>query len=60
MFYHLLYPLNETIGAFNVFRYITLRASMATLTALLVSLVLGPRLIRKLEQFEIGQEIREE
>ncbi len=60
MFYHLLFPLSESIHAFNVFRYITFRASMATLTALLVSLVLGPKLIRKLQQFEVGQEIREE
>jgi phospho-N-acetylmuramoyl-pentapeptide-transferase len=60
MFYHLLVPLTEYLHAFNVFRYITFRASMATLTALLVSLVLGPRLIRRLQQFEVGQEIREE
>ena len=37
MFYHLLYPLRDTIGAFNVFQYITFRTAMATLTALLVS-----------------------
>jgi len=60
MFYHLLYPLRESIGAFNVFQYITFRTAMATLTALLVSLLLGPRMIRRLQQFQIGQEIREE
>ncbi|MDH3628391.1 MAG: phospho-N-acetylmuramoyl-pentapeptide-transferase [Acidobacteriota bacterium] len=60
MFYHLLYPLHTWFGAFNVFRYITFRTAMATLTALLVSLILGPTLIRKLRQFQIGQEIREE
>ena len=60
MFYHLLYPLHSTIGAFNVFRYITFRTAMAALTALLVSLLLGPALIRGLRQFQIGQEIREE
>jgi phospho-N-acetylmuramoyl-pentapeptide-transferase len=60
MFYYLLYPLHTEIGAFNVFRYITFRAAMATLTALLVSLLLGPWLIRRLGQFQIGQEIREE
>ena len=60
MFYHLLYPLHETFSAFNVFRYITFRTAMATLTALLVSLLLGPWLIRKLRSFQIGQEIREE
>ncbi|ANM30292.1 phospho-N-acetylmuramoyl-pentapeptide-transferase [Acidobacteria bacterium Mor1] len=60
MFYELLYPLHEQIGAFNVFRYITFRTAMATLTALLVALMLGPTLIRQLRQFQIGQEIREE
>jgi len=60
MFYHLLYPLHTEFGAFNVFRYITFRTAMATLTALLVSLLLGPSLIRWLRQFQIGQEIREE
>ena len=60
MFYHLLYPLHEEFGAFNVFQYITFRTAMATLTALLVSLLLGPGLIRRLRQFQIGQQIREE
>jgi phospho-N-acetylmuramoyl-pentapeptide-transferase len=60
MFYHLLYPLREYFGAFNVFQYITFRTAMSTLTALLVSLLLGPRMIRRLRQFQIGQEIREE
>jgi phospho-N-acetylmuramoyl-pentapeptide-transferase len=60
MFFHLLYPLRDTIGAFNVFQYITFRTAMATLTALLVSLLLGPRMISRLQQFQIGQEIREE
>lgn len=60
MFYHLLYPLHEQLGAFNVFRYITFRSAMAILTALTVSLALGPGLIRNLRKFQIGQEIREE
>ena len=60
MFYHLLYPLHSYFGAFNVFRYITFRTAMATVTALLVSLLLGPVLIRRLREFQIGQEIREE
>jgi phospho-N-acetylmuramoyl-pentapeptide-transferase len=60
MFYHLLYPLQEHFGAFNVFRYITFRTAMATVTALIVSLLLGPGLIRRLQEFQIGQEIREE
>ena len=60
MFYYLLYPLHTHIGAFNVFRYISFRTAMATLTALVLSLLLGPRLIHRLRQFQIGQEIRVE
>jgi phospho-N-acetylmuramoyl-pentapeptide-transferase len=60
MFYLLLYPLHTDYGVFNVFRYITFRTAMATMTALLVSLWLGPALIRGLRQIQIGQEIREE
>jgi len=44
--------------AFNVFRYITFRTAMAVLTALLVSLVVGPWLIRKLREHQIGETIR--
>jgi len=57
---YLLWGIQDRIGAFNVFRYITFRTAMATLTALLVALLLGPWLIRRLRQFQIGQEIREE
>jgi phospho-N-acetylmuramoyl-pentapeptide-transferase len=60
MFYHLLYPLHAKLGAFNVFRYITFRTAMAMLTAMVVSFFLGPSLIRRLQHFQIGQEIREE
>jgi phospho-N-acetylmuramoyl-pentapeptide-transferase len=44
--------------AFNVFRYITFRTAMALLTALLISLVLGPWVIRKLRELQIGETIR--
>jgi phospho-N-acetylmuramoyl-pentapeptide-transferase len=44
--------------AFNVFRYITFRTAMALLTALLISLVLGPWVIRKLRERQIGEVIR--
>jgi phospho-N-acetylmuramoyl-pentapeptide-transferase len=43
-----------------VFGYITFRSAMSTLTGLLVALLLGPGLISKLRQFQIGQEIRAE
>jgi len=42
MFYHLLYPLHETAGAFNVFRYATFRSALAAVTALILSLALAP------------------
>jgi phospho-N-acetylmuramoyl-pentapeptide-transferase len=60
MFYHLLYPLYEHISAFRLFRYITLRTAYASVTALALSLLLGPALIRGLRRFQIGQTIREE
>jgi phospho-N-acetylmuramoyl-pentapeptide-transferase len=44
--------------AFNVFRYITFRTAMALLTALLICLVLGPWMIRKLREWQIGETIR--
>jgi phospho-N-acetylmuramoyl-pentapeptide-transferase len=59
MLYHLLYPLAETIGAFNVFRYITFRSAAATLTALFLSFLLGPPLIRALGRLRVDQPIRE-
>ncbi|GIX48725.1 MAG: hypothetical protein KatS3mg131_2936 [Candidatus Tectimicrobiota bacterium] len=58
MLYHLLFPLHQTFSAFNVFRYITFRTAYAALTALLVSLLLGPYVIRWLQKWQIGQIIR--
>ncbi|HXV78219.1 MAG TPA: phospho-N-acetylmuramoyl-pentapeptide-transferase [Candidatus Polarisedimenticolaceae bacterium] len=60
MFFHLLYSLHDEFGAFNVFRYITFRTAMAAMTALVVSLLLGPSLIARLRHSQIGQAIREE
>src|SRR6185436_7618445 len=45
---------------FRVFQYSTFRTAMASLTALLLSLVLGPWLIRRLREFQIQQHIRVE
>jgi phospho-N-acetylmuramoyl-pentapeptide-transferase len=50
--------LAKDIRAFNVFQYITLRAVLATLTALAISLLLGPAVIRKLTAYKIGQSVR--
>jgi phospho-N-acetylmuramoyl-pentapeptide-transferase len=60
MLYHLLYPLHTTFSVFNVTRYITFRTAAASLTALALSLLMGPWLIRTLREFQIGQVIRHE
>jgi len=58
MLYHLLYPLHTEYGAFYVFRYITFRTIYATITALLISFILGPWLIERLQVLKFGQAIR--
>ena len=60
MLFELLPPLEPYFGPLNVVRYITFRTAAASLTALLISLVFGPWLIRKLRDFQIGQVIRQE
>ncbi len=58
MFYNLLFPLHEKIHAFNVFRYITFRFASAMFTALLISFIFGPSIIRKLKELKVGQQVR--
>jgi phospho-N-acetylmuramoyl-pentapeptide-transferase len=62
MLYYLLPPLATLpyLGFLNVTRYITFRTAAASLTALAISLILGPWLIRQLRDFQIGQVIRQE
>ncbi len=61
MLYYLLYEqLYPAISPFRVFGYITFRTAFASLTAMAISLLVGPWLIRRLREFEIGQIIREE
>ena len=70
MLYHFLYQLIfKTYGTatdswfykgLNVFQYVTFRTAWATITALLISLLLGGKVIEKLRALNIGQEIREE
>lgn len=52
--------LAQDIRAFGVFNYLTLRAVLACATALLVGLVAGPMVIRKLTQYKIGQSVRDD
>ncbi len=58
MFYNLLFPLHDKIHAFNVFRYITFRFAGAMFTALLISFIFGPAIIRKLKELKVGQQVR--
>jgi len=52
--------LSQDYRAFGVFNYITLRAVMACLTALAISLIAGPFVIRKLTAYKIGQSVRDD
>lgn len=59
MIYHILYPLSDQLGLFNVFRYITFRSIYAMLTALILSIIIGPTFIRWLKKIKVGQYIKE-
>ena len=52
--------LAKDVRLFNVFQYITLRSVLACLTALAISLILGPTVIRKLTAYKIGQAVRDD
>ena len=52
--------LAKDVRLFNVFQYITLRSVLACLTALAISLILGPYVIRKLTAYKIGQAVRDD
>ncbi len=58
MLYYLLPSLSQVIHPFRVFQYVTFRTAAASLTALLLCLLLGPWLIAQLRKFQIGQQIR--
>ncbi len=60
LYYLFVEVLRPYFHALNVFRYITVRTAYASLTALVLTLVLGPWVIRKLQEMQIGQFIREE
>jgi phospho-N-acetylmuramoyl-pentapeptide-transferase len=61
MFYWLFFEkLFHLYSPFRVFQYSTFRTAMASITALLLSIVLGPWLIARLRKFQIGQHIRED
>jgi len=58
MLFYLAEYLKEYVSGFNVFTYITMRAIMGALTALVISLVMGPFMIKRLSIKQIGQTVR--
>jgi phospho-N-acetylmuramoyl-pentapeptide-transferase len=50
--------LSQYHSGFNVFQYLTLRAILGVLTALIISFVVGPEMIRRLGRYQIGQPVR--
>jgi phospho-N-acetylmuramoyl-pentapeptide-transferase len=62
MFYYLRYfqDVHDSLSFLRVFEYPTFRTAWAAITALVISLIFGPRMIALLKQFQIGQQIREE
>ncbi len=60
MLYHLHFLLLDWFGGFNVFRYITFRSAYALVTALVISFLMGPWLIRRLRRLQLGEQIRAE
>ena len=60
MFLTLAEYLQQYESGFSVFQYITLRAILGTITALVLSLMIGPTMIRRLSSYNIGQQIRDD
>ena len=60
LYYLFFYVLRPHFSPLNVFRYITVRTAVASLTALLLSLLLGPWMIERLRDMQVEQYIREE
>ncbi len=59
MLYWIAKQLTPTYSAFNVFSYLTLRAILATITALAITLLIGPTMIARLSRYQIGQVVRD-
>ena len=62
MFYYLrlFQKVHDSLSFLRLFEQVTFRAAWAAITALVISLMFGPRMIRLLREFQIGQQIREE
>lgn len=59
MLYHLLFPMSEIVGFFNLFKYITFRSFLAFMIGISVSVWMGKKFIIWLKQKQFGQVIRE-
>lgn len=60
MLYYIFYPLHKFLFAFNVFKYITFRASLAALTSFILTIIFIPIFIKKIKEIGAGQNIRKE
>lgn len=60
MLYSLLYSLHDWFSPFNVFRYITFRTALAVLTAMLITFIIGPKVIKRLSRFSVTQQVRDD
>lgn len=60
MLYYLLYPLHDYFSPLNLFRYITFRAAYAAAASILICVLAGPWVIKKIKQLQLGQRIRTE
>ena len=60
MLYELSQYFSQFHSGFNVFQYLTLRSILGVLTALTISLIVGPRMIRYLSSYNIGQSVRDD
>src|SRR3977135_878252 len=60
MLFELAARVSTDVRTFNVFTYITLRVVLAALTALAISFIVGPAMIRKLTAYKIGQAVRDD
>ena len=53
-----LFQFRDYFFGFNVFRYITVKSALAAVTALIFSMIVGPKIIRLLRKHQIGETIR--
>ncbi|NCO82782.1 MAG: phospho-N-acetylmuramoyl-pentapeptide-transferase [Nitrospirae bacterium CG_4_10_14_3_um_filter_44_29] len=60
MLYNFLYSLSPYFSPLNVFRYITFRSALAVLTAMLITFILGPEVIKRLSSFSVTQQVRDD